>query len=261
MHVPLARYLDHRAESFSKKGWCPMRTKTRLKLSMAVSARDFATTHPVADAGFDTALKRLDDSITQADAMAMQQVQGERDEKAARARRRDGIPNIRNGQLRRLIRIAEVALETHPELKGQFSSPASNLTTKGFLVAARSLIGAATEYQDALLAAGMTTTFIAEFTQSLDNLETETESSHTGRTDHVAASADLENLARACVRDVDLIGTYYVATLAKKSDEMMAWESASKVRSNKRRADVPPEPAPEPEPEPQMLTENIEKAR
>ena len=237
-----------------------MRTDTRLKLSMAVSARDFATTHPIADAGFDTALKRLDDSITQADAMAMQQVSGQRDEKAARTRRRDGIPVIRNGVLRRLIRLAQVAVETHPELKGQFTTPRNNLTTKGFLIAARALVVSATEYQDALLSAGMTPTFLAEFTQALDNLEAETESSHTGHTDHVEAAADLENLARICVRDVDLIGTYYVATLAKKSDELMAWQSARKVRSNKPRVDVTP-PDPEPEPEPQMLTENIEKER
>ena len=234
-----------------------MRTETRLKLSMAVSARDFATTHPIADAGFDTALKRLDDSITQADATAMQQINGERDEKAARARRRDGIPDIRNGVLRRLIRIAQVAVETHPELRGQFRPPQSNVTTKGFLVAARALVASATEYQDALLSAGMTPTFIAEFTQALDNVEGETESSHTGHTDHVAASADLENLARACVRDVDLIGTYYVTTLSKTSDEMRAWQSVSKVRRNKPRDVTPPDP--EPEPEPQMLTENIEK--
>ena len=237
-----------------------MRTETRLKLSMAVSARDFATTHAVADAGFDTALKRLDDTITQADATAMQQVNGQRDEKAARARRREGIPDIRHGLLRRLIRVAEVAVETHPELRGQFAPPPTNLTTKGFLIAARALVATATEYQDALLSAGMTPTFLAEFSQALDNVENETESSHTGHTGHVAASADLENLARACVRDVDLIGTYYVATLAKTSDELRAWKSASKVRRVGHHDAVTP-PEAEPEPEPQMLTENIEKAR
>ena len=162
----------------------------------------------------------------------------------------------------RLIRVAQVAEETHPELRGQFTPPRSNIANKGFLVAARALIATATEYQDALLSAGMTPTFLAEFSQALDNVENETESSHTGHTDHVAASADLENLARACVRDVDLIGTYYVATLPKSSDEMRAWQSASKVRSlGHHDAVTPPDPAPEPEPEPQMLTENIKKER
>ena len=221
-----------------------MRTETRLKLSMAVSARDFATTHPVADAGFDTALKRLDDSITQADATAMQQVNGVRDEKAARASSPPGRAFPTSGTAWSADSSGSPSWRWRPipSCAGSLRSPRSNLTTKGFFVAARALVASAGQYQNPLLSAGMTPTFLAEFAQALDNVEGETESSHTGHTDHVAASADLENLARACVRDVDLIGTYYVTTLSKTSDELRAWQSVSKVRRNKPREVTPPEP-------------------
>ncbi len=100
-----------------------MLARIRRKLSMAVTARDFATAHPVADASFAIVVKRLADTITQADTNAMQQTDGVTGERAARARRQGLVAPVRRGQLHRLVRIAELAAETHPELKGQFVMP------------------------------------------------------------------------------------------------------------------------------------------
>lgn len=220
-----------------------MEARTRRELSMASRALDFASTHPVADPGFATVVQRLDAVVTRADAIALQQAEGTTGERTARARRRDLRPSIRRNQLRRLVRIAELAAETKPELAGQFKMPPAGAPNRIFIVAARAMLAAALPNKELFASLGIGATFIEELTGLLAQMESATEIAHNGRSNHIAARADLVALVRDCRSDVDVIETFYRATLPKDSDVLAAWASARNVMGPFHRAGdgAPPE--------------------
>jgi hypothetical protein len=120
-----------------------------------------------------------------------------------------------------------------------------------FLLAARSLLAAATAQQGLLVPLGLGDTFIVDLTQATDQLDAATEGAHNRRTDHVAATAEFRNLVRACVRDVDVIGTFYRATVPADSELLVAWESASNVAGPfHHQTPPPPDSSPPPAPAP-----------
>jgi hypothetical protein len=217
---------------------------------MAVRARDFATAHPIDDPSFAIVVSRLGATIAEADAAAILQGDGTIDEHAAIAQRQDFRKSIPRIQLKRLVHIAQLATKTHPELKGKFPMPSSTLPLKPFLLAARALLAAAVPQEQLFVSLGLGTSYIADLTQALDTMEGATGTAHTGRSEHVGAGANLLTLARDCVRDVEILDTWYRATNAEDSDVVVAWESASKVRSEKHDEAVTPEPDPEPAPVP-----------
>ena len=220
-----------------------MQAVIRRKLSMAQRALDFAIAHPVADASFATVLKRLGTTVARADAIAMQESDGRTDERAAVARRKELRQSIRRNQLRRLIEIADLAARDHPELKGQFLMPPVEVPNKPFLLAARSLLAAAVPQKDLFASLGLGDTFIEDLTAATDQLEAATATAHTGRSDHVAARADFGILVRECLRDVDVIETFYRATMPGDSELLTAWESARNVAGPFRHQAVPLAPS------------------
>ena len=136
---------------------------------MAARALDFATAHPAADPGFATVLKRLGDIVARADAMAMQEQDGHTAERAAIARRHEVRNSVRRSQLRRLVRLAELAAKTNPEMKGKFFLPPGDIPNKPFLTAARSLLAAALPYRDLLVSLGLGETYIEDLTKATED--------------------------------------------------------------------------------------------
>ena len=243
-----------------------MLTKTRIKLSMAVRAHDFATAHPIDDPSFAVVVGRLGDTIAQADAAAILEGDGTIDEHAAIARRRGYRKSIPRVQLKRLVHIAALAARTHPELKGQFPQPDSKLPLKPFILAARALLAAAIPQEQLFVSLGLGTTYIADLTKALDTMEGATGSAHNGRSDHVVAGADLLHLAQECLRDVAILDTWYLATNDEDSEILAGWKSASNVAGPFHHAaavtpepDPVPEPVPAPEPEPEPVVVTLKK--
>jgi hypothetical protein len=235
-----------------------MQAVIRRKLSMARRALDFAIAHPLTDPGFVTVVKRLQDEVTRGDTLGMQEGDGRTGERSAVARRADLKRTIRRQQLRRLIRIAQRAAKDHPQLAGQFAMPIFNLPNKPFLLAARSLLTAATAQKDLFASLGLGDTFLADLTASIDQFDAATESAHTGRMDHVGASAVLVEIARGCISDVDVLDTYFSAAFPNDLELQAAWESAKNVRGPfLHREAAAPAPAPVPVPEPAPVSTAI----
>lgn len=223
-----------------------MRAELRRQLSTAVRVRDFAAAHPIADNGFATILKRLTDATAQADMVAIAGGDGIVGEHAARSRRRGLKQVIRRTQLRRLVDIATMAAQTHPELKGEFVMPPVGTPSKSFLVAARALLAGAVANQELFVSLGLGDTFIAELTKDTDQMEAETTAAHADRDGHILSGGSLKNLARECRRDTVLLGTYYRAAYPSGSEILVGWTAASRVaRQFRTEPDVPvPVPAP-----------------
>src|ERR1019366_4149834 len=100
-----------------------MKRSIRRRISMAHRALDFATAHPVADAGFAAVITRLQADVAKADALGMLQGAGRDGEHAALSRRLAIRQSVESQQLRRLRRIAELAAVDHPGVAGKFVLP------------------------------------------------------------------------------------------------------------------------------------------
>ena len=217
---------------------------------MVSRALDFANAHPVADGGFTTVVTRLTATVTRGDTMARQENVGDIEESAALARRTKLKQSIRAIKLRRLVSIAEIAVETHPELAGLFTMPDFSMPNHTFLLAAQSLLEAIPPHQDLFTSLGLGDTFVADLTQATSDMDSTTGTAHGGRSDHVGAHVDLKTVVRSAKRDVVILNTYYREQNAEGSDVLAAWDSARNLRTATRHPADTPEPVPAPEPEP-----------
>ncbi len=232
-----------------------MQARIRSNLTMARRALDFAKAHPLTDGGFTAIVTRLASNLPSADALATRLADGIAAEQAAVATRAALKVRIHNGQLRRLVRVASLAAQAHPELSGQFVLPAARLANKPFVLAAQSLLAAATTNKDVLTGLGLGDTFVDELTASLQQFDAVTVDAAAHRADHVGARAELEAVTRSVVVDLRLLDTYYQAVTPPDADLLAAWESARNLGPTYHHGGTggqapPPAPAPAPAPSP-----------
>ena len=80
--------------------------------------------------------------------------------------------------------------------------------------------------QDLLKSLGLGDTLIDDLTKSLADFETATEDAHSGRADHIGASAQVDVIAARCVADVDVLDTYMRSSYAADEQTLAAWRAA-----------------------------------
>ncbi len=217
---------------------------------MAADALQFALAHPSTDAGYVAVVAKLQDSVTRANALAIQQRDGADGERAAIARRNALRLEIQRKQLRHLVRVAQIATSDHPELGGLFRYPESGGPILGFVTAAKSLLAAAESQKDLFVTLGLGETFIDDLTQEVTQFDTVRETSRVSRQSHVGARADLASVANNCVKLVAVLDGLNRARFAADPEMLAAWQSASSVVAGGRRTGAVPEPVPAPAPEP-----------
>ena len=214
-------------------------------------ALDFATAHPIADAGFTAVFTRLSGQVTRADALVVQESAGITEERAARARRVALRKTVYANYLARLVRLAEKAARTKPELVGMFRRPSGKLTVKEFLVAANQLLAAAIPEKDLFLSLGVGDHFFEELSAAVTELDAETRTAHEGSAGHIGARAELKGIAKDATSEIAILGTFYRASAPDDLELLAAWKSASKVAGPFKRVQVEvPGPAPAPVPAP-----------
>jgi hypothetical protein len=218
---------------------------------MAARARDFATSHPIADGSFNTVLQRLDAAVTAGDDMVMQESLGQVGEHAAVARRL-GLRMAVVNRLRRLVAIARLAAKTEPDLAGNFVVPNAKGPGKVFVLSARGMLNSALPHKDLFVSLGVGDTFFDDLGHDIDQYEGTTLSAHDGRSGHVVAGAELVTTVRECMGDVRILGTFFVEHYPKGSEILAGWRSASNIAGPFRRAAPAPSPE-EPPPSPSPL--------
>ncbi|HEY4321520.1 MAG TPA: hypothetical protein VGM77_10120 [Gemmatimonadales bacterium] len=213
---------------------------------MAARARDFIQAHPVDDPSFATVAARLSDAVGRADVLVRQELDGHTTERAAASRRDTLRRTIRHTALRRLVRIAGLAAETHPELVGQFSMPPRDGPKKIFILAAQAMLDAALPIKDVLIPLGLGATFFDDLAASIASYDAATASSHAGRGDHIGARAELNAVALECMRDVAVLDTFVRTAYADDAELLAIWTAASNVVGPYHRAPADPAPVPAP---------------
>ncbi len=196
---------------------------------MARRALDFATAHPITDAGYTAVVARLRANVAQADTLAMLQDAGVEKERSALARRTSVKRTMRSQQLRRLARIGTMAAVEHPELSGKFTLPKASGPNRTFVLRARTMLADATAQKDLLSSLGLGDTFIEQLGQAVAEFDNSTEAAHASRADHVGASAELKAIATRCTTDVDVIDTFIRSEFVADAQSLAAWQSARNI--------------------------------
>lgn len=192
------------------------------------------------------AVDRLAAVVARGDTLIAAANDGKQGEQSALALRGNLKVAIRRNFLERLARIADIAADDHPELHGRFLIPSSELPNKPFVVATQSLLASAIEQKDLFTSLGLGDTFIADLTTAISGFASSTLNAHGGRSDHIATNSEFYNVVRAMRREIELLSTFYRATLPENSEVLVAWRSARNLQGPYKHPGVQPVPEPEP---------------
>jgi hypothetical protein len=204
-----------------------MKAHVRRILAMAVRARSFDRANPSTDASYIGVAARLEELITRADALVVQEREGKLGERGASARRRQLRRRITE-LLRHLVRVAEVAAKERPELADQFKLSRES-PYKDFITGAKAMLAKATEERELFVKKGLGETLLEELGQLVTQFDAETDSVHSSRRAHVGARADLGTVSDEIVEQVNLLDGLNRQRFRDDAERLAAWESARNI--------------------------------
>lgn len=206
-----------------------MRAEVRRKLKMVGRVREFCRSHPSQAANAKVLIDRLEERLTRADALVTQQRSGRIMAHAATLRRDELRRALQLALLPYLVKVGESAAREVPDLRERFQLPKAGVTNPVFLNAVRAMLDEALSNRDPLLKNGLEEGFLEVLEKTVTELEAVTESGHTGRREHVGASADLETVT---VELMELVGQLDAQTryrFRNDAENLAAWKSARNV--------------------------------
>ena len=115
----------------------------RRKLEMATRVRTFSLAHPSAEPTYTTVLGRLEESLTEAEAIATKQHEARVAASRARNNRKELRRIVHFQLLKYLVAVGSVAGKTRGELATQFRLPSVSANNQAFLTAVNALVAAA----------------------------------------------------------------------------------------------------------------------
>lgn len=226
-----------------------MKADIRRKLSMTARALDFSTANPSDQASIKTVVTRLETLVNRADELSVQQRSGAVDEQLAIAQRAVVRRAMRRDQMNQLLRLANSVKKSHPELKGLFRMPRYGATNRDFLIAAQDMLVKVIAQKPLLDTLGLGETLVDDLTRAVAAYTTATEGAHAGRSSHVGASSELEEVVNDGVAVVGVLDSLNRPRFRDEPELLAAWISASNVRARAKKttaagpAPTPPTPA------------------
>ena len=221
-----------------------MRSQVRRKMDMAARVHEFATANPTPDTRHQTAVKRFDDHLAEAERLLVRQRDGRLVAKSAGARRRQLRRELTDTVLRHLVSVAEQAGKGNPDAFAAFRVPGRSLPHLAFLTAVRSMLEAAKDRVDLLAQNGLGENLLADLEKGLVELEKLNATVFEARRDHIGATSELETSVNELRELVGLLDGIYRYRFADSPDQMAAWNAARNV-VGPFRTKAPVTPAPE----------------
>jgi hypothetical protein len=220
-----------------------MKARTRRRIVMATTALQFSRAHPHQSPGYLAALARLADRLDRAGVLATQQRDGVLERRAASARKREIRQTVSRAHLKH---VATVAAMARPELaeppQKYVLDPEAN-SYLAFRTAARSIQAEAESRKEILVKHGLVESVLDDLGQALDQFDAALEQGAEGRRTHVAASAELDEVADELVQIVNALDAVNRFRFANVPELLVAWESASSI-GDPSRASAQEEQAP-----------------
>ena len=171
--------------------------------------------------------KRLDTIIKGLEEYALRQSTGQssvREVTTSKAAVRDEIRR----RLDAISRTARIIAYTSPGLEDKFRVPRS-IGDQALLQLARTFASDAAPLKDEFTRRGLAATFIEDLGHEADVFGVAINQKAQGRSTHVAASAEIDDLVEQGIRTVREIDTLVRNTFADDPATLAAWESASHV--------------------------------
>ena len=224
-----------------------MNGEARRTIEMGMRALEFNRAHPDTDPGTVNAVARLEQLLARATETATAQRDGIIHVRAAAARKRELIRQMRDGPIAHLAEVGRAAAREEHELGKTFTFKPGASTYLAFRTAARSMASSAQEHRELLVKYGLAQSVLDEFVQMLDQFDAALALGNDGRTAHVGATRELRTLATEIVRSVRLTDARNRQRFAGQEQMLGSWISASTVLGKPGRPAAPPEggqPAP-----------------
>jgi hypothetical protein len=205
-----------------------MNYSIRRKLDMAGRVRDFCRTHPAQNEGYTTAVARLEELVTRAEALAQQQVSGRLTVSGAAVNTRQLRRDIRD-TIALLAGLARAAAREEADLSVVIERVPIGASHQVFLTQARVAEANATANRDLLIRYGMPDTLLEEFKAQLDEFEQAINEKHAGRASHVGARAELFAVCSEIMRGVGQVDAINRYRFRKDAEALAGWKSARDV--------------------------------
>lgn len=206
-----------------------MQADIRRKLAMAVRALDFAEANPATDSSYVTVVARLKERLARAEVLSIQERDGRALEQAAVGRRKELRRVMHGDQLKHLVRVAELALEDHPELSGVFFRPPFGTPLNSFITSAKAMLAAALPRKELFVQLGLGDGFLEELEKAVADFDAATETAHSSRRDHVGARGDLKAVTEECMQLTGLLDGLVRSLFRRDAERLAAWSSAKTV--------------------------------
>ena len=198
----------------------------RRKLDMATRVRTFSRAHPSTEPTYTTVLGRLEERLTEAEAIATRQYEARVAARGARNTRKELRRIVHFQLLKYLVVVGKVAAKSRTELATQFRLPDVSANNQAFLTVVKALVAAAEQQRDVLVAAGMAPALLEELQQKLAAFETASEEARARRLSHIGARTDLDKITGTLMDAVRVLDGINRWRFAKDPEVMAEWEAA-----------------------------------
>ncbi len=140
------------------------------------------------------------------------------------------------GPIAHLARVGKAAAGDDHELRSVFRFQPDASTLLAFRRAAGTMADAASAHQDVLVKHGLAVPVLEELVQMIQQFDAAVELGKAGRTAHVAATGEMETLAREIVRTVRLMDGRNRQRFRGNEELLRSWISATRVLGSPRPA-------------------------
>ena len=196
---------------------------------MAMHARDFNRTRPSSDPNHGLVLAELEETITQMEALAAQQVTGVVSKGSSTVRRREIRRRLHDGLLRHLVTVANAAADEQPELTREFRMPTTNATHMAYRTVARTLLDKGVAQRELLLKHGLGETLLDDLRQAVDELDASVEETVESKQRHILARSELRTLSDEVMQLVGILDGINRYRFAREPQLLAAWDRAKHV--------------------------------
>lgn len=202
----------------------------------------FSEANPDDNPGITTVIAQLRENRNRAENLAAQQRLGITEVAAGTRSRRKLRADIHHNMVVPIARIGARAAIEEPGLESIFRAPGRSARSQEWRTGARGIATAAQERKDLLLRHGLSAAMLADLVAALDQYDAASTRRDAGKSAHVGATADLDEVIRDSMRLIGVLDGLFRYRFRDDTEKLAAWESARNVPTPNGQA--PPEAPP-----------------
>lgn len=206
-----------------------MRRDVRRKIEMATRVREFCRAHPSDDSSHVGALARLEERLTRAEGLAIEERAGRIAELSSAARREELRRTMHFQLLRHLVRVGELAAKDNAGLVGKFRLRMPNATNKAFLVSSKAMLADGLANKDLFVSLGLSAAMFEDLGKAVAEFEAATIAGSKGRSGHVGARVDLESVSGELLDLVELLNTFNRYRFRNEPQLTAEWDNVTSM--------------------------------